>query len=104
MGLSHLASQWVDLSRDNHPKSAKLNMALQLCAKLGHTPYVLEASTPSETSGGPLICGLDVCHLNDPQGGPAAHVTAGLQLRRANGEVLHAYISYGRILGESIPS
>jgi len=113
--LLHLASQWVDLSRTDHQRPAQMNMVLQLCAKLGHTPYVLGSAGASSADarrrgadaahqgGGPIVCGLDVCHLQDPHGGPTSHVTAGLQLRRVNGEVKHAWVAQGKIEGESIP-
>jgi hypothetical protein len=108
--LLHLASQWVDLSRSDHQRPALMNMVLQLCAKLGHTPYVLDRADRScfqeagdNAAAGPIVCGLDVCHLQDPSGGGMSHVTAGLQLRRLNGEVQHAWVAQGKIEGESIP-
>jgi len=106
-GLAHLASQWVDLSRADHQRPALLNMALQLCGKLGHTPFVLQSGAVGLSGSderGPVLCGVDVCHLHNPQAGKMEHVIAGLQLQRANGEVEHSWICQGRIQGESIPS
>jgi len=104
-GLSHLASQWVNLARNEHQRPALLNIALQLLAKLGHTPYVLESSHRfrSASKSEPVLCGLDVCHLPNPRTGQMTHVTAGLQLRQMNGEVEHAWLCQGSISGESIP-
>lgn len=102
-GLSHLASQWVDLSRPDHQRPAQLNMALQLCAKLGHTPYVLDTGVSVEAAPGPVFCGVDVCHLQDPAGGAATHLTAGIQLRGKNGEMQDSWLCQGKIRGENIP-
>lgn len=104
-GLAHLASQWVDLSRPDHQRPALLNMALQLCGKLGHTPFVLETgSLHGSDARGPVLCGVDVCHLNNPRAGKMEHVIAGLQLQKSNGEVEHSWICQGHIEGESIPA
>mmetsp|Transcript_74975 Transcript_74975/g.160541 ORF Transcript_74975/g.160541 Transcript_74975/m.160541 type:complete len:836 (-) Transcript_74975:75-2582(-) len=101
-GLQHLASQWIDLSRPDHKRPALLNVALQLCAKLGHTPYVLDVDERNHRAD-PLLCGLDVCHLQ-AQGGGMVHMIAGLQLRCGNGEVEQSWVCQGRIEGESIPA
>eukprot|EP00927_Polykrikos_kofoidii_P025088 TRINITY_DN22629_c0_g1_i1.p1 TRINITY_DN22629_c0_g1~~TRINITY_DN22629_c0_g1_i1.p1 ORF type:complete len:417 (+),score=70.37 TRINITY_DN22629_c0_g1_i1:700-1950(+) len=96
-GLHHLASQWVDLTRAGHNKYALTNIALQMLAKLGHTPYVLE----SERAHDAIICGFDVCHLyND---GKSEHTAAGIQLRRSNGEIEQSWICQDSVSGESIP-
>jgi argonaute-like protein implicated in RNA metabolism and viral defense len=104
-GLSHLASQWVNISRSDHQKPALMNMALQLVAKLGHTPYILDDGARGQVSGGlePILCGVDVCHLFDPSRRQMTHVCAGLQLRRTTGEVERGWICQGKIKGESIP-
>lgn len=100
-GLSHLASQWIDLKRSDHQKPALLNMAVQLCAKVGHTPYVSDCE-PS-IGDDPVLCGVDVCHLRN-RAGHMEHVIAGLQIRRGNGEVEHSWVCQGKIKGESIPA
>jgi hypothetical protein len=101
-GLSHLASQWIDLSRSDHQKPALLNISLQLCAKVGHTPYVSDSKHGGENE--PVLCGVDVCHLRNPHAGRMEHIIAGLQLRRSNGEVEHSWVCQGKIRGESIPA
>lgn len=101
-GLSHLACQWIKLSRKGHQRPALLNMALQLCAKVGHTPYVADSAQAGRDH--PVLCGVDVCHLRAPQDGRMEHVIAGLQLRRGNGEVEHSWVCQGKIQGESIPA
>eukprot|EP00747_Dinoflagellata_sp_TGD_P211795 gnl/TRDRNA2_/TRDRNA2_84977_c1_seq1.p1 gnl/TRDRNA2_/TRDRNA2_84977_c1~~gnl/TRDRNA2_/TRDRNA2_84977_c1_seq1.p1 ORF type:complete len:600 (+),score=81.81 gnl/TRDRNA2_/TRDRNA2_84977_c1_seq1:251-1801(+) len=99
-GLAHLASQWMDVrNRDKHDYYARANMALALCAKLGHTPYVLDGPQSKQ-----VLCGVDVCHYMDPQNHERVHLVAGLQLRSSNGEVEQGWLYQGRISGESIPA
>lgn len=105
-GLLHLASQWIDLSRDQPQRPALQNIALQLCGKLGHTPYVLQTREGSseQESTNRMFCGLDVCHYPDPQShGHRTHVCSGLRLQDANGQIAHSWMFQGRIRGESIP-
>lgn len=107
--LAHLVSQWVDLSRLDHNRYAQINIALQLCAKLGHTPYVLADEDLSESRIPSVICGLDVCHLAAGAGcadrgrGAQVHMAAGLRLMRASGEVERAWVCSSPIEGETIP-
>eukprot|EP00931_Biecheleriopsis_adriatica_P046866 TRINITY_DN26965_c0_g1_i1.p1 TRINITY_DN26965_c0_g1~~TRINITY_DN26965_c0_g1_i1.p1 ORF type:complete len:787 (-),score=104.81 TRINITY_DN26965_c0_g1_i1:32-2392(-) len=104
-GLQHLASQWIDLARPSHQAPALKNIVLQLCAKLGHTPYILQGRPEGASGGGgdDLICGMDVCHMHNPQSGEMSHVMGGIQLQQASGEVLDSWLCKGKIHGESIP-
>jgi len=101
-GLEHLASQWIDLSRANPNYYALQNITLQMCAKLGHTPFVLAGPT-SKAGLESLLCGIDVCHITQKHAQEHLHIVAGLVLRHSNGEVAQAWSCQGKISGESIP-
>eukprot|EP00928_Gymnodinium_smaydae_P032853 TRINITY_DN23698_c0_g1_i2.p1 TRINITY_DN23698_c0_g1~~TRINITY_DN23698_c0_g1_i2.p1 ORF type:complete len:787 (-),score=65.82 TRINITY_DN23698_c0_g1_i2:49-2409(-) len=106
-GLAHMASQWINLTKPNHNGPALCNIALQLCAKLGHTPYVL-AGSPARNGPEPLILGIDVCHMHPNTGwqlpNKKAHVYACFMLQKTSGEVEESWICQGEISGESIPN
>jgi len=102
-GLHHLASQWVDLSRPHHQAAALKNIVLQLCAKLGHTPFILQNSECASSGNDNLVCGMDVCHMQNSQTGEMSHVIGGIHLQQTSGEVLDSWLCHGRIQGESIP-
>lgn len=102
-GLHHLASQWVDLSRPPHKEPALKNIVLQMCAKLGHIPYILQSSENQSSAPKELICGIDVCHMQNPKSREMYHVTGGIQLQQRSGEMLNSWLFNGRIQGESIP-
>lgn len=99
--LAHLASQWIDVSKKEASRPALQNIVLQLAAKLGHTPYVLQSDPKAQRN--PVLCGVDVCHLWDPRQKQMVHVIAGLQLRLMDGELEDNWVCQGRINGESIP-
>jgi len=101
-GLSHLPSQWVNLGRQHNVFSLK-NMALQLCAKMGHTPFVLDNQCKSGTKPGRVICGVDVCHIFNSNSGEMQHALGGLRLMHSSGEVEEAWLCKGMLDGESIP-
>lgn len=102
-GLHHLASQWVNLSRPAHKEPALKNIVLQMCAKLGHIPYILQDNEDRSNAQKELICGIDVCHMQNPRSREMYHVTGGIQLQQRSGEMMNSWLCNGRIQGESIP-
>jgi len=108
----HIATQWVSLGQEPHNKYIISNIVLALCAKLGHTPYILDdhrsAGCDAESTrldDGLVLCGLDVCHYPaDHVGLMMGHMVAGMRLQRATGELEQSHLFHGRVDGESIPT
>jgi len=99
-GLVHVASQWVNVLRE-HNDFALRNIAMQACAKLGHTPFVLENS---QARGEAILCGVDVCHMRNHRTWKMEHVLAGVRLMSRNGELFDGWLCGNKVEGETIPA
>eukprot|EP00403_Amphidinium_massartii_P028134 CAMPEP_0178403754 /NCGR_PEP_ID=MMETSP0689_2-20121128/17532_1 /TAXON_ID=160604 /ORGANISM="Amphidinium massartii, Strain CS-259" /LENGTH=669 /DNA_ID=CAMNT_0020024719 /DNA_START=549 /DNA_END=2558 /DNA_ORIENTATION=- len=98
-GLNHMASQWVNLERDLQ-RPALLNCTLQICAKVGHSPFVLKTRPSTEKT---WIYGIDVCHMFNDVRREMVRTFAAFSLWRPSGEVQKSWLNYGYIDGESVP-
>mmetsp|Transcript_82372 Transcript_82372/g.176407 ORF Transcript_82372/g.176407 Transcript_82372/m.176407 type:complete len:972 (-) Transcript_82372:105-3020(-) len=118
----HLASQWFDLSKKtvwsedkvNSGAPSVKNVALALLAKLGHSPYGVDASSwlGSGAAGDVdiAVVGYDVCHLPDPHApGQKVALAAGIRISSSEGSSSGASVlgkiesHVQRVSGETVP-
>jgi len=91
-GLHHIALQCMNLGDRKWFKDQKglnflaKNTLQAFCAKLGHTPFVLDQDVSSKQKNG-LVIGMDICRRWNPDTRQATFMANGVSLRTSAGEL-----------------